>query len=180
MSSTLNKKKIIFLLSQLVAVIALAVTFLLFQIGAFAEPSSTSPSEQSIQESEMPLLITNPTPTPSVKLLDEATPPADGGNSSNVVGNNSVDQACQDFMKSNWDAINAVSAQAWQLWDQQLALEAAASNATDPVEAENLWAQASTVGAEHIRLNNQAIQMQTDFFGGHTGMGCGPNGIYYW
>lgn len=180
MVKSVNKKKMIFLFSQLAAVLAIAITFLLFQIGAFAGSSPSSPAEQSIENSELPVILISPTPTTAIEPADPQAPPAGEGNNSGGNGINPADQACQDFMKSNWDAINAVSSQAWQLWDQKLALEAAAASASDPIEAESLWAQAAAIGAEHTRLNNQAIQMQNDFFGGHTGMGCGPNGIYYW
>lgn len=179
MKHTLRTRKGIILLSQVVAVLVIVAVLLIVQIGAFAGPGKEEFKSNSEPTDVAPtLLVASKTPDAPAQVVESSQPPmGDVAQSGNGV--TPAQKACEDQMKSSADAANAVLRQAWQLWDQLIALQNAAAASLDPVEAANLYAQADALMAEHQRLNDLGIQMDRDRFGGHSGMGCNSNGVYY-
>lgn len=172
-------RKALLLVSQIIAGLVAVSVILLFQLGAFAGHGNLKPKSTSEPTNVAPTLLEAPKPTPTEKVpVEEVVDPLDPG-ISGFNGETPAQRACQEQMRTSAEAANAVLRQAWQLWDQALALENTASTTADAAEAANLFAQAEVLKAEHIRLNDLGIQMQAERFGGHSGMGCGPNGIYY-
>lgn len=179
MAKIVISKKFIIFGSQIIAGLIVLAFVLIFQLGAFAGSNDVTPSSTSVPDGVSPTLLEAPKPSPIQTVTAEVTEEPDNAGSSNFNGETPASRACAEQMRASGEAANAVLRQASQLWDQMLALEAAAAASTDPIQAENLRAQASALEAESLRLNDQGIQMQADRFGGHRGMGCDSNGIFY-
>lgn len=179
MKRVFSTRKSIILLSQIVAALVILSGVVLFQIGAFAgagnqvqknilQPTDISPT----------MLVATKVPDAPAPAEENSQPPTDGGASDGSAGQSAM-QACVEQLKASADAASAVSRQAWQIWDQIIALQNAAAATTDATESANLYAQAEALRPEYERLNNLGIQMFEDRLAGHNGMGCGPNGLFY-
>lgn len=179
MKRVFSTRKGIFLLSQILASLVILSGVVLVQIGAFAGAGNEL-EHNTLQPTDISptMLVATKEPVPPAPAEENPQPPTDGVVTGGTSGQSAM-QACVEQLKASSDAASAVSRQAWQIWDQIIALQNAAAATTDATESANLLAQAEALRPEYERLNNLGIQMFQDRLAGHNGMGCGPNGLFY-